>query len=372
MERVFAELVRRVHARYELIVIASDLAPDLRPLVDWRRAPTLRRPAALRFLVFYAVGAVRLRRVRAGLVHTLGAIVPNKAEVVSVQFCHAAFREAAGGLAPPGAPPLRRLNTAAYRLLCMAAERWSYRARRAAVFSPVSDGVARELAHHYPEVPVAVARNGVDRRRFRPSSLARKEVRRSVGADEDELVALFVGGDWDRKGLAIAIEALAHARLSTDRPLTLWVVGDGDRARFDGLARASGVEDRVRFLGRRRDTERFYCAADVFVFPTFYEAFPLVALEAAASALPIVSPLVNGIEELVGQDEGGITVERTSEAFGAALARLAESPHLRRKLAASARTRSAAFTWERSAAAVEAVYAEILGTPGRPPANLAA
>ena len=45
----------------------------------------------------------------------------------------------------------------------------------------------------------------------------------------------------------------------------------------------------VKFFGSRNDTERFYAAADVFVFPTSYEAFSLVALEAAASALEYVA-----------------------------------------------------------------------------------
>jgi glycosyltransferase involved in cell wall biosynthesis len=370
MERAFAELVRRFHERYDIVVVASDLASDLRPLVEWRRAPAPRRPAALRFLVFYALGALRLRPVRPGLVHTLGAIVPNRADVATVQFCHAAFRDAAGQLAPPGAPLLRRMNTAAYRLICIAAERWSYRAGRTGVLAPVSDGVARELARHYPTVPVAVARNGVDRHRFRPSSRVRSEIRESLGTRSDEVVVLFVGGDWDRKGLAVAIEGLAWARYLTERPLALWILGEGDTARFGEVARRCGVEDRVRFLGRRHDAERFYCGADVFVLPTFYEAFPLVALEAAASALPIVAPLVNGIDELLGQG-AGIAVERTSEAVGAALARLAESPDLRRKLGTAARECSARFTWERSAAVVASVYTEALETPG-PRADLAA
>jgi glycosyltransferase involved in cell wall biosynthesis len=361
MERNFAELLKRVHDRYAVVVISSELAADLRPLVEWRRTPAPRRPAVLRFLVFYVLGALQVRRARADLVHTIGAIVPNGADVASVQFCHAGFRDAAGGFSPPGAPPLRRLNTAVYRFVCIAAERWSYRPGRSRVLSPVSHGVARELERHYPGVPREIAPNGVDRRRFGPDEEDRKQFRRRVGVGEDELVALFVGGDWDRKGLAIALDGLAHARELTTRPFWLWVVGDGDEARFRRVAaRRPGLEERICFFGRRRDTERFYRSADFFVFPTFYEAFPLVALEAASSGLPIVATSVNGVEELVGEDEAGIAVERSGEAVGEALASLADDPDLRARLGARALARSAEFTWERSAGAAATLYEAIL------------
>lgn len=361
MERAFAELVRRIHDRFEVVVIASELGDDLRTLVEWRRTPLPRRPVALRFVVFYALGALRLRRVRADLVHALGAIVPNRTDLATIQFCHAGFRDAAGGLAPQGTPLLRRLNTSAYRVLCIAAERWSYR-RRTRILLPVSDGIAREVARHYPAVPVAVARNGVDRGRFRPDADGRDELRRSVGAGDDEFVALFVGGDWDRKGLALAIEGFAEAQGITSRSLRLWVVGDGPEERFRSIARTLGVEERVQFFGRRRETERFYRAADVFLFPSSYEAFPLVALEAAASGLPIVATRANGIDELVGNGECGIIVERTAQAIGRALARIAENPGLRGRLASASRVRSSLFTWERSAADVVVVYGDLLET----------
>lgn len=361
MERVFAELVRRLHRRYEVVVLASELAPELRDLVEWRRVPAPRRPASVRFAVFYVLGAVRLWSVRAQLVQTLGAIVPNRVDVASVHFCHAAFRAAAGGLAPPRAPLLRRANTALARLACIAAERWSYRPKRTRVLAPVSRGLAGELASCYPGMRIAVTPNGVDRRRFRPEPLLRRRLRAELHVPDGDFVGLFVGGDWDRKGLALGIEGLAHARTRTARPLWLWVVGAGDEARFRALAQKEGVADRVVFFGPRRDAERFYSSADAFVFPTAYEAFPLVALEAAAAGLPIVAPLVNGIEELVGKGEAGIPVERTAASVGAALRRLAEDGILHGSLAAGARRRSEAFTWDRSADDVMALYAELLG-----------
>ncbi|MGZ4385806.1 MAG: glycosyltransferase family 4 protein, partial [Gaiellaceae bacterium] len=158
------------------------------------------------------------------------------------------------------------------------------------------------------------------------------------------------------KGLALAIGALERARQGSSRAIRLLVVGRGDEVRFRALARELGVQDDVLFLGPRSDTQRFYAAADVFVFPTLYEAFPLVALEAAASGLPIVAPGANGIEELLAGSGAGVMVARTSEEIGDALARLGEDAQMRSRLGVRARRLSSRFTWDRSASSVEAIY----------------
>src|SRR5262249_7931732 len=104
MERAFAELVRRLHGRYDIVVFSIDLAPELRGLVEWRRIPAPRRPAALRFAVFYAVAAVRIAAAELDLLHTLGAVVPNVAGLASVHHLNAGFVDRVGGLAPRDAP----------------------------------------------------------------------------------------------------------------------------------------------------------------------------------------------------------------------------------------------------------------------------
>ena len=108
------------------------------------------------------------------------------------------------------------------------------------------------------------------------------------------------------------------------------MVGSGDQARIESLARRLDVEDRIRFFGPRTDGERFYGAADVFCLPSLYEAFPLVGLEAAAAGLPLVATRVSGIEDLVVHGESGLLVERTDEAVGDALIRLSADSKLQR------------------------------------------
>jgi len=88
MERVCAELIRRGGDKVDFIVVAADLAPDLRPLVRrWVHVKVPARPFPLKFLLFWLLGGRALRRLDADLVFTVGAIVPNRVDVATNHAC---------------------------------------------------------------------------------------------------------------------------------------------------------------------------------------------------------------------------------------------------------------------------------------------
>jgi glycosyltransferase involved in cell wall biosynthesis len=352
MERACAELIRRAPSDISFTVVSRTLGDDLRDRVTWRRVPTPNRPFLLKYTVFFLIASLRLLRVR-GLRHSVGAIVPNRVDVAAVHFCHAGYVARTRRLAPPGATPLRALNTALTRIVSQLAERWCYRPKRVRALAAVSPGVAQELETHFPNIPIVVTPNGVDVTRFGSAESGGWPAARPAGKP---LVALFVGGDWDRKGLGPAIEGVAAARRLCNRRLELWVVGRGDERRFRRIAEQCGVARCVRFFGFRGGVEQFYDAADVLVLPTMYEADSLVIHEAAAAGLAIVVTRVNGVEELVGDDEAGFIVDRTADAIGSALARLAADEQLRLRQAEIARLKARAMSWERSTAGVVNLY----------------
>lgn len=360
MERACAELIRAGADHVDFTVVSNTLSADLRQRVRWLRVPLIRRPFPLKFVLFFLGGAIRVIQARPDVVHTVGAIIPNRAGVVTIQFCHAGFRERTGLLAARGGSFLRRADATLGRVLALMAERWCYRPGRARVFAAVSRGVTAELERHYSGIPAVLTLNGVDLDRFAPAPEVRRAFRKTAGIDESALVALFVGGDWDRKGLGVAIAGLAVAQRLSGRPVLLWVVGPGDQNSFTSLARGCRVSQQVRFFGPRADTERFYQSADVYVLPSLYEGFSLASIEAAACGIPVVGTRVSGVEELVGNDEAGLVVERTPEAIGEALARLVGGSKLRRQLGASARRRAASFSWQSSVERVLDVYAQFL------------
>jgi UDP-glucose:(heptosyl)LPS alpha-1,3-glucosyltransferase len=342
MERVLSELISGLHRLgHRVIVIARTYdAPPLEG-VTFHRVPGPRRPALIAYPWFLLAGSLAVRRHRRGIVQATGAIVANRVDVISVHFCHQV-----GPANPSRANWRYRLHARLLTLLNRAAERICFRAYPSTAFVCVSDGVAEEVKRHYPDLSERVMSiyNGVDPSAFVPGerSLEAGEMRTQLGVKPDRLLALFVGSEWDGKGLAELLRALALGER-----WELLVVGRGDINRFRALARSLGVEDRVHWIGVTREVAVMYELADAFVLPSEYETFSLVTFEAAASALPILVTPVSGASELIRDGENGYLIERRPEVIADRLERLARDDGLRAALGAAARRAALEFTWER-------------------------
>jgi glycosyltransferase involved in cell wall biosynthesis len=321
MEGQLSALVRELLALGWQVTVVARRCEVQGPGLHHVRVPGPRSPFPLWYAWFAAVAGLALLRprLRGAPVHTTGAVVPNRARVSTVHYCHAAARAAGVADRASRATLAHRLSGRVAHAMSLAGERWCYRPARTAHLVAVSSGVGREIARHYPAAAstVSVIPNAVDRERFRPRPQERAAVRDRLGLPADARVAVFVGGDWERKGLGLAVDALAQAP-----GWLLLVVGAGDEERYRRAARAAGIAGRVRFAGVRGDVERVYAASDAFVLPTAYETFSLVTYEAAAAALPIVATRVSGIEDLLRDGENGFAVRRDAGSIAAALRRL--------------------------------------------------
>ncbi len=358
MERAFSELIRRAADTIDFVVVSRTLSADLRPLVVWHRVPGVDRPFPIKFLSFWLLGGLVVRRLHVDVRHSCGALVPNRVDVASVHFCHASFRAMVGRLAPVELPWARRVNTGFSRILALAAENWTYRPGRVRCLAAVSQGLACETSREFPGVDVCVTPNGVD-----PLDRATDEDERSLfranhGVGPDDVVLLFVGGNWGHKGLQIVLDALDLSKSRIGGALLLWVVGAGDLTVLRPGKRVSARTD-VRFFGSQRDVGPFYRSADIFVLPSLYETFSIVGHEAAAAGLPIVCTPVHGLGDLVGDNEGGIIVERTAVAVAAAVVTLASDAEKRRSLGRQVRERSLPWTWQRSVESVLDCYSAV-------------
>jgi glycosyltransferase involved in cell wall biosynthesis len=360
MERACAELIRHAEKEIDFYVVSAELDPELRSFVkEWIRIGVPKRPIPVKFIVFWLRAGWALRRVDGDLVHTIGAVVPNRVDIASIHHCHIGYVMGQHRLAPTSAPIARRLNTTISRSLGLLAERWTFRPHRLRAFAAVSEGLAQEVNRYYPGIKCVVTPNGVDLTRFHPDSHIRRALRETHGTTEDTIVTLFVGSDWNHKGLKIAIDAVASAR-ACGEDIELWIVGQGDRARFEHISAHEGVQGHVRFFGPRDDAEQFYQAADAFLLPSIYEGFSLACLEAAASGLPLLIPPISGAQEVVGENEGGYIVPRCVASFTRALVRLAADSELRSRLGSAAHDKVQVYTWKRSADSVMNLYKELL------------
>ena len=133
-------------------------------------------------------------------------------------------------------------------------------------------------------------------------------------------MALFVGHDLPGKGIRHAVGALVHA------PTVMLLVVGGVASTVDSarsLAESLGVSERVLFVGPRQDVERFFAMSDMFVFPSGYEAYGLVVLEALASGLPVVATRVGCAPDVVVDGVNGYLVEQDAAEIGERMESLA-------------------------------------------------
>jgi glycosyltransferase involved in cell wall biosynthesis len=142
-----------------------------------------------------------------------------------------------------------------------------------------------------------------------------------------------VGRLEEQKGHEYLLAAVAA--LAPEIPdLALLLVGDGRRREFlQQQARELGVQDRVRFLGTRRDLPMIYRALDLYVQPSLWEGLPLSLLMAMGAGLPVVATQVSGAREVIEEGVNGRLVPPgDSPALTAALGELHRQPDLRRRL----------------------------------------
>lgn len=173
---------------------------------------------------------------------------------------------------------------------------------------------------------------------------------------------LFVGRLLHGKGLSLLFDAVTElGRRGLDVSVT--VVGDGP-ARAEAEAAARRVE-RVRFLGSVGQDELLahYGQADIFCLPSFAEGIPVVAMEAMAMELPVVTTRIMGIPELVEDGTNGLLVPPgRADALTDALERLVRAPDERRAMGRAGREKVRAdYDVARSAAAMRSVLEAELG-----------
>jgi len=153
----------------------------------------------------------------------------------------------------------------------------------------------------YPKERITMIRNGVPTRAVTTPE-ERAVARRELGIPSEEKVALFVGTGWERKGLRFAISAVESLK---DPSVKLLVAGKGVTKRY--------ASPSVRFLGGVQRMPLVYDAADLFLFPTLFDPFPLATLEALSAGLPVITTAANGVSEIMTPGVHGCVVADPSD-----------------------------------------------------------
>ena len=186
--------------------------------------------------------------------------------------------------------------------------------------------------------------HGVDTRRFTPSPNGHARL-------------LFVGRVDPIKGLDVLIDALRII----GKEIHLDIVGGASKGikNLESIKAYAG-DLPVHFLGpvKHEELSTYYQHASILVVPSYYESFGLVALEAMASARPVIGFRDTGLAETVG-DDAGILVERNAKNLGKAIEYLVDRRELCFKLGIKGRKKAIGFSWQHIAREYKDTYEAI-------------
>jgi glycosyltransferase involved in cell wall biosynthesis len=191
------------------------------------------------------------------------------------------------------------------------------------------------------------------------SEQERLAFRRRFVADSNPLV-FYVGRVVFEKGVHVLVDAWRFVReaIPTAR---LVIAGTGDHLdQVKQQARALGLSDSITFAGfiSDKDRDRLFRVANLATFPSLYEPFGIVALEAMAAGCPVVVASTGGLSEVVHLHETGLTVypnDARSLAWG--ILQTLQHPDWARARAENALREAAdLYSWRQIAEATGAIY----------------
>ncbi len=181
---------------------------------------------------------------------------------------------------------------------------------------------------------------------------------------KSEFTLLSVSNLIETKGIDINIKALSM--IVKQYPKVRYnIIGDGPKKpELVNLAKKLNLENNIRFLGTqsRQDVKKNMLEADVFILPSWNEAFGVVYIEAMATGLPVIGCKGEGIEDIVEDGKEGylISPKNVSE-LGEKVLFLISNAKLRQKLGGNARNKvKASFTWSHKAIELTELYNNIL------------
>ena len=175
-----------------------------------------------------------------------------------------------------------------------------------------------------PEDRFAVVPLGLELEPFR--ALDRREVRKAtrkeLGLGEEEVVVGIVGRMVPVKNHELLFRALLPLEEALGARVRVMVVGSGQReGELQGVARALGVEDRILWLGWRKDLPMLYPAMDVLVLTSHDEGTPVAILEALAAGTRVAARAVGGVPEILADVSLARLIPEASPASTAATLR---------------------------------------------------
>ena len=344
------EFVAAGHAATVIAQHAESVPPGVLVRRLWK--PPL-SGAAGKLLFARQTGSLFSRR-RFDITNAFG--VGRRADIVTASSCHRAAVEARSRFTRGR---LRGRGVGLFDAVSLYDERVLMKAPVRVI--AVSRLVRDELIEYYdlPAANISIVPNGIAPHPEADAGESRIRVRTQAGVRGGDFLLLFIGNEFDRKGLETVLEAMSSMG---DRRLRLLVVGDDDSRPYESRAGELGVRGCVGFAGRTAHPEMYYAAADAFVLPTYYEPFGMVIIEAMAAGLPVITSARAGAVEGLVSGKHGLYLEDTlsPDELGRHIRSVMTDGELSAGLSRAGREAARRFSWERIAKETLDVYSDVI------------
>ncbi|MEK7484300.1 MAG: glycosyltransferase [Planctomycetota bacterium] len=161
-----------------------------------------------------------------------------------------------------------------------------------------------------PERKFRTILNGIDLKPFQEASKQKYSKKEILGVSEEQAWILgSVGRLTLQKGYLFLIEVYEQFRKQCPEPNYLVIIGEGEeRHTLEEKIRELHLEPYVFLLGYRQDIPACLRCFDLFVMPSLYEGFGLVAVEAMASGVPVLANAVDSLKDLIEEGKTGFLV----------------------------------------------------------------
>lgn len=199
---------------------------------------------------------------------------------------------------------------------------------------------------------------GLDTSKFRDAVVDRKALRSDIEVPEDAIMLFSVGEISSRKNHETAIRALAK---TMNKNIYYVICGKGELEPYlKHLSKELGIEQRVKFLGFRKDIAQLCKASDIYIFPSQREGLGIAAIEGMASGLPLISSYVNGIRDYTRNEETGYCLDPFDiNGFSDAMDKLSNNDSLRKKIGEHNKEEAKRFDSQNVNNLMEKIYKEM-------------
>ncbi len=225
--------------------------------------------------------------------------------------------------------------------------------------------VKKDLCEIYkvPHEKIHIVHNGADIDRFSPDLQKISQIKSTHNLENKNSIG-FVGRLTDMKGPEYFV--LAAKQVLKKHPATKFLIlGRGPKEKeLRELVWVLGLENNIEFAGFRPKKEmiQYFYALDAWVFPSVFEPFGMVALEAMLAQKPVVITQISGIAQVVNNEEHAKVVkDRSVGEIANAIIELLDNPQKAKQMGENSRLHAqAAFSWQKLTDQIEQIYQQAI------------